>query len=338
MINKEIFLKKYLKTPVVEYQNNTCKKPVVSVSIVAYQHYDYIGKCLDGALMQKTNFDFEILVGEDDSSDGTRDICIKYAKKYPNKIRLFLHSKENKIHVYGKPTGHFNYRYNNYSARGKYIAFCDGDDYWVDPLKLQKQVDFLEKNPDYGMIFSDINMIDKNNKSMMTPFLMKLKKLYKSGNVFWDLMENNYINTLTTCTRKDLLLDYFNRFHDEEFAYDYRTWLHVATYSKIKFVNEKWAAYRVHELGVSRSNDYFIKRTPLVQQAALVNYFSVINHDTSLINKSAFSRVVFNILKNKELSKNEKNPLINILKNHPRYLLYIFKHLYRKGVNSLKIK
>ena len=85
---------------------------------------------------------FEILVGEDASSDGTRDVCIAYAKKYPKKIKLFLHSRENNIRVYGKPTAKFNSAYNSYNAKGKYIAICEGDDFWTDPLKLQKQVDF----------------------------------------------------------------------------------------------------------------------------------------------------------------------------------------------------
>ena len=143
MPSKEKFLAKYQKVPVVEFQNKVCKNPLVTVLVLTYQHVSYISKCLDGILMQETNFDFEILVGEDESSDGTRDICIEYAKKYPDKIRLFLHSRENNIEIYDKLTAKFNSSYCHYSAKGKYLALCEGDDFWIDPLKLQKQVDFF---------------------------------------------------------------------------------------------------------------------------------------------------------------------------------------------------
>ena len=91
---REEFFKKYQKVPVVEYKNKVGKDPLVSVSVIAYQHEKYIKKCLDGILMQKTDFSFEILIGEDDSSDDTRKICIEYAKEYPTMIRLFLHSRK----------------------------------------------------------------------------------------------------------------------------------------------------------------------------------------------------------------------------------------------------
>jgi len=139
-------IKKYQKVPVREYSNQVNKKPVVSVCVQTYQHVNYIKDCLDGILMQKTTFPSEILLGEDASTDGTREVCIEYAEKYPKKIRLFLHHRKNNIKINGSPTGRFNFLYNLYSARGKYIAICEGDDYWTDPYKLQKQVDFLDVN------------------------------------------------------------------------------------------------------------------------------------------------------------------------------------------------
>src|SRR5690606_4409195 len=113
--------------------------PVVSVCVQTYQHAPYIRECLDSILMQKTDFPFEILLGEDESSDGTREICIEYAEKFPDKIKLFLHRRENNIQIFGYPTGRFNFLTNLYSSNGKYIAICEGDDYWTDSDKLQKQ-------------------------------------------------------------------------------------------------------------------------------------------------------------------------------------------------------
>src|SRR5690606_25596514 len=109
----------------------------------------YIRECLDSILMQKTDFPFEILLGEDASTDGTREISIEYADKYPDKIRLFLHHRENNIEILGTPTGRFNSLYNLFSARGTFIALCEGDDFWTDEKKLQKQYEFMVTNPDY---------------------------------------------------------------------------------------------------------------------------------------------------------------------------------------------
>jgi glycosyltransferase involved in cell wall biosynthesis len=120
---------------------------VVSVVVVTYNHENYIEQCLDSLLSQQTDFEFEIILGEDDSTDNTRAICKEYALQYPEKIRLFLRSREDVIYINGNPTGRFNFMENLKAAKGKYIALCEGDDYWTDPLKLQKQVDVLESNP-----------------------------------------------------------------------------------------------------------------------------------------------------------------------------------------------
>ena len=122
--------------------------PLVSVCVTTYQHAPYIKECLDSILMQKTDFPFEIILGEDESTDGTREICIEYAEKHPDIIRLFLRSRKDVIYINGNPTGRFNFTKNLKAAKGKYVALCEGDDYWTDPLKLQKQVDFLDGNED----------------------------------------------------------------------------------------------------------------------------------------------------------------------------------------------
>ena len=118
--------------------------PLVSICVQTYQHAPYIAECLEGLLKQKTTFPYEIILGEDESNDGTRDICKAYAKKYPEIIRLFLRRREDVIYINGNATGRYNFIQNLRTARGKYIALCEGDDYWTDPLKLQKQVIFLE--------------------------------------------------------------------------------------------------------------------------------------------------------------------------------------------------
>lgn len=342
-ICKEEFIKKYQKVPVDEYQNNTSENPLVSICVQTYQHEAYIGECLNGLVTQKTNFDFEILLGEDDSSDGTRDICIKYANEHPDKIKLFLHSRENNIKIYGIPTGKFNIEYNIYNAKGKYLAICEGDDFWTDPLKLQKQVDFLEANQDYLLIYSDAALIGKKNTERNEDEVLesqkkrqlRIKDLYKSGDIFWELLEKNLINTLTVCVKTNLILDYLDKFSEEEYAYDHRQWLHVACYGKIKYVNEQWASYRAHDQGISKSTGFFDKRSPLVKQSALVHYMSIINYDSKLMDKRIFSKVTYNLIKDKHLSKKEKEPIITLLKKHPKFLVYILNWRLKRLLNRI---
>ena len=123
--------------------------PLVSIICSTYNHGLYISQCLDGFLMQKTNFPFEILIHDDASTDNTPDIIREYEHNHPQVIRP-IYQKENK---YSKKEDIFA-KYQCSRVRGKYIAICEGDDYWIDPLKLQKQIDFLENNPDYGMIYT----------------------------------------------------------------------------------------------------------------------------------------------------------------------------------------
>ena len=118
-------------------------KPLVSIFMMTFNHEKYIEQALDSILMQKVDFIYKIVLGEDCSTDNTRDIVVKYAKNYPDRFQLLLHNTNigavnNQIEVL-----------NN--CNGKYIAMLEGDDYWTDPYKLQKQVDFLENNPEYSM-------------------------------------------------------------------------------------------------------------------------------------------------------------------------------------------
>src|SRR6476469_1008437 len=103
-MNFDEFKEKYQKVPVDQFPNSVTEHPLVSVAVQTYQQNAYIRDCLEGILMQKTNFPFEILLGEDQSTDGAREVCIEYAKKYPDKIRLFLHRRENNLKFNGNFT------------------------------------------------------------------------------------------------------------------------------------------------------------------------------------------------------------------------------------------
>lgn len=158
------FKNNFLKKEVIEFPNHVTPHPVVSVLVQTYQHEFFIKDCLEAILSQETNFDFEILVGEDDSRDKTREICKELAREYPDKIRLFLHHRENQKKILGNPTSNFNAFYNFYSARGEYYAFCEGDDIWTDPTKLQIQIDFLRANPEYVLAYHSFITINSEGE------------------------------------------------------------------------------------------------------------------------------------------------------------------------------
>lgn len=120
------------------------KELMVTIRCLAYNHEPYIRQCLDGFVMQKTNFRFEAVVHDDASTDGTAAIIKEYAEKYPNIIKPIFENENQ----YRKRDGSLK-RIMNEHTHGKYVALCEGDDYWIDPLKLQKQVDFMEANSDF---------------------------------------------------------------------------------------------------------------------------------------------------------------------------------------------
>lgn len=136
------------------------KEPLASVWIVTYQQADHIARALTSVLSQKTDFPFEVCVGEDGSEDGTRSICEDYARQYPERIRLFLRNRENPERKKYNAVLMHNFIETIKACRGKYIAFIEGDDYWTDPLKLQKQVSFLESHKDYSFVHADFDEWD----------------------------------------------------------------------------------------------------------------------------------------------------------------------------------
>ncbi len=227
-------------------------KPLVSVSVPTYQHSRYISECLDGILMQQTSFPIEIIIGEDGSTDGTREICEKYAIKHQDKIRLF--NRDRKLSQYVDKEGHvtrFNGIWNRMSARGKYIAICEGDDYWTDPLKLQKQVDFLESNPEFGMVYGKVHTwLQEENKFG--------KSFGKKAHTFEELVRYNTIPTLTVVLKYNLQQQYLDEIGPVTKNWkmgDYPMWLYISKVSKIGFIDEYLGVYRINKVSASHFED-----------------------------------------------------------------------------------
>ena len=210
---------------------------LVSISCITYNHSAYIRQCLDGMLMQQTTFDFEILIHDDCSTDGTDDIIREYASKYPQIIKP-LFEEENQYQQ-GKPIG--TVVWNLPRAKGKYIAICEGDDYWTDPLKLQKQVDFMEANPEFSLCFHKVKTLIQETGELKNEFIVR--DMPGKSNIV-DLAKGNYIHTPSVLYRKECLdvKSYYNMVPC--IPSDYVTWMLLAENGYIYKFNEAMAVYR----------------------------------------------------------------------------------------------
>ncbi len=236
----------------IQYRHNVPDNPLVSVCVQTYQHAKYIEQCLDGILMQKTSFPFEVLLGEDESTDGTREICIEYAKKHPDKIRLILHRRENVIKIGGQPTGRFNLLYNLKEARGKYIALCEGDDYWTDPYKLQKQVDFLEGNEEYIACAHDVEIKFEDPFDKRIYFYDKeIKNIHEVLQYLYPTCSLFFRTSLLGKNEMELLSNPKVKGGDKLFI------VYFFKKGKVKYFNYPMGVYRKHKMGFSysRKND-----------------------------------------------------------------------------------
>lgn len=208
----------------------------VSACIITYNHQDYIVDCLEGALSQKVDFDYEIVIGEDKSTDATLKICEEYASKYPDKIRII--KREANLGMIGNWVDTIKY------CRGKYIALCEGDDYWTDPLKLQKQVDFLEQNKEYSGCFHKVKALI--GSSFYEDETIEQRYENSSGKnkiTKLDLLrEGNFIHTCTFVFRNYPVSDSFELRNSP--VGDYLLFLDVASNGYLKRIDECLAVYR----------------------------------------------------------------------------------------------
>ena len=247
-------------------QDITNQFPLVSICCLAYNQEKYISQALESLLMQRTSFPYEIIVHDDASTDNTRKIIEEYASNFPDIIKPILQER-NKHSLSG-----FNFLYEEVfpKAVGKYIAFCDGDDYWIDALKLQKQVDFLEVNSDFGMVHSKTIIYNEAKKEFEGFHGFEVDN-------FESLVTENTIAQLTTCLRNDLFRGYLNdvspQKHVEWTAEDFPIWLWVIQHTKIKFMEDVTSVYRFREGSISHINDD-IKRLNFSKGIYnIVNYF-----------------------------------------------------------------
>jgi glycosyltransferase involved in cell wall biosynthesis len=247
------------------------KNPLVSIVMITYNQDKYIQKAIDSILSQQTVFKYEVIIGEDCSTDKTRDICIDYSTKYPDKIRLLLH--DNNIGMYQ------NFLESMKLTKGKYIAICEGDDFWTNPEKLQMQYNFLEKNPDFAGIHTKVDYIDKNGCKTGISNLMPENT---SSINFNYLLQKNVICTCSFMFRRSILDNTVLSLLKQTPIQDYTLFLATALKGNIYYLDKVTAAYR-RSFGVT-ANWIFseTKRKHLIIYSLFEKHYNLKKHRRAL--------------------------------------------------------
>lgn len=210
--------------------------PVVSVHMLAYNHGPYLADAIEGVIAQQTDFPMELVIGEDCSPDNTRQIALDYERVYPQLIRV-IYSDRN-------VGGAANYLRALGSCKGQYIAFCEGDDYWHHPGKLQLQVDFLSTHPDYVMVHSDYDY--RVGDRVLRSVMRNENRHVPEGDAYQALQMGNWIGTATTVYRIDVMRSFEHTdFASRDYRFgDYSRLLYASLQGKFGYINESLATYR----------------------------------------------------------------------------------------------
>ena len=214
-------------------------KPKVAVFMVTYNHARFIAQAIEGVIMQQTDFPVKLFIGEDCSTDKTREICQYYKERYPEQIELVLHGKNVGAVANAQSIYPLCFEY------GKYTAMCEGDDYWTNPYKLQKQVDFLETNSDFAICFHNVKVIYENDQ----PFYLLNPPDQRIVSTIKHLIEDWFIGTCS-CVFRNGFIEFPSWFIDC-YSNDMVMWMLIGRHGKVRYLDDVMAVYRKHSAGMS---------------------------------------------------------------------------------------
>ena len=242
------------EVPFVEISNKDvlCEDPMVSIICLTYNHAKYIEKTFHGFAEQVADFPFEIIIGEDCSTDNTLELCKKFQSEHPDKVRLLTWEKNLGSRANGL-------RCRN-ACRGKYMAFCEGDDYWCYPEKLKEQVEYLESHPDCGIVYGNARVVTpKDGKCIRMEYSEESEKRIATRNpaVKDVLLSRHLFNTSTTLIRHDILktlhASYPEIYCEERFIGDMQIWCGIISMAKSHYLANIFSTYQISENSVSRA-------------------------------------------------------------------------------------
>jgi glycosyltransferase involved in cell wall biosynthesis len=316
-----------------KYDHTINDLPLVSICCSVYNHEIYIRDTLDGFIIQKVDFPIEILINDDCSTDGSADIIRSYAKNHPDIIKPVF-QKENQYSKGVKPMTQMLFP----RAKGKYIAMCEGDDYWTDPYKLQKQVDFLETNKDFSICFHPVMIWLEGEKKLVNDYITR-----KVGDVtsFTDLVKSNYMHTPSVMFKYGLFDMEILKLNKSGVG-DYFLHFLNAQYGKIKMLPDNMAVYRVHSGGVWSKEKKQIKLNAGLD--VRITIYSLLNNSDykKILKRKIVKDLYLNLTTfyiNGELANSDKYELA-FCKNFPReYGVYLkYKRLLGNPISKWCIK
>lgn len=265
--------------------------PLVTIRCLVYNHEPYLRQCLDGFVMQKTNFLFEAIVHDDASTDRSAEIIREYAEKYPDIIKPIFETENQ----YSKHDGSIG-RIMNEHTRGKYVAICEGDDYWIDEFKLQKQVDILRHN-NIGLCYTRARIYNQREKKFQSVISFPYEN-------FQSLLIRNPIATLTVMYKKELYDSYIKEIKLDNKKWlmgDYPLWLWIASQKDIFFLDDITAVYRYLDQSASHLRGNIQKQLAFNKsikdiQLYYASKFNMDNYLTCVINDEYYRRVAYDYM------------------------------------------
>ncbi len=231
----------------------------VSVCVPTFNHEPYIAQMLEGALQQKTTFSFEIVIGDDASTDNAPAIIRHYAKKYPERIRAYLHPTNLGPTSPREFAGRNNVLFLLKACRGEYVALCEGDDYWTDPHKLQKQVEYLEAHPDYAICHHNVRVTYEDG----SPEHLFNSPSQKTTSTVEDLLRDHWFMATGSLLYRNYFLTHdFADWHAHAAAGDWALVIQLAARGSIGYLPDVMGVYRKHRGGLSHvhasTNAWFV--------------------------------------------------------------------------------
>ena len=222
--------------------NTSIKRPKVSIMLITYNHEKYIAQALESILMQETEYDFEIAVIEDCSTDKTQEIIMRYVEKYPHKVKPYFNKKN-----IGHKITQKNFFQGYFRLTGDYMAILEGDDYWTSPHKLQKQISFLEKNPDYVACSHNTIKIYEDGSKAPHRFLY-YEPIPADHTIEGFIMLSSYFH-ITTLMFRNIFRGAPPRHFRNKWSCEIFVVIAHAQFGKVRYFNEDMAAYRAHTGG-----------------------------------------------------------------------------------------
>jgi glycosyltransferase involved in cell wall biosynthesis len=297
------------------------KEELVHIFMITYNHENFIAHAIESVLMQKTTFNYKLMIGEDCSTDRTAEIVKQYTNDYPNKITSFINKKNLGI----KKNAEQVFK----ACTAKYLALFEGDDYWTDPLKLQKQVDLLEANSDYSLSFHNALILWDDKSKPPKYFCSKDQK--ETSNID-DVIEKWFIPSISMVFRKDLIFP-LPEWYSEVYNGDWALHMLLADKGKIGYIDEVMGVYRMSLNPFSLSNLNSDKEFIINQkQIDLLNTF---NNYTNLKYEKIIANKILALKKQIRTGTMKiSNPILYFVLNPKKILRLIGSYINNKYYNK----